>query len=418
MVDIARSPEVKRKKQIRRIIYGAVALVAIVLITVGVSRLRPAAPGVDRATVWIDTVKRGPMIRQVRGSGILVPENIRWITATTSGRIERLVLRPGATVTPTTVILEMSNPDLQQSVMEAQLAFRSAEADFENQKANLQSQLLKEEAGVVTLESQYRQASLTLAANEELYKEKLISELQLKQFRASDSDLKNQLSVARQRLEILKTGVKSQLAPQEAQVNQRRAAMELRLRQLDDLKVKAGMNGVLQVVPVEVGASVQAGAQIARVADPTVLKAELRIAETQTKDIAIGQVAEVDTRNGVVAGKVSRIDPASANGTVGVDITLEGALPPGARPDLSVDGTVRLQKLDDVIFVGRPAFGQEESTITLFKLSPDGEAHRTKVVLGRSSVNTIEIREGLQPGDQVILSDMSSYDQFDRVKLN
>ena len=418
MVDIARSPEVKRKKKIRRIVYGAVALVAIVLITVGVSRLRPAAPGVDRATVWIDTVKRGPMIRQVRGSGILVPENIRWITATTSGRIERLVLRPGATVTPTTVILEMSNPDLQQSVMEAQLAFRSAEAAFENRKADLQSQLLKEEAGVVTLESQYRQASLTLAANEELYKEKLISELQLKQFRASDSDLKNQLSVARQRLEILKTGMKSQLAPQEAEVNQRRAAMELRLRQLDDLKVKAGMNGVLQVVPVEVGASVQAGAQIARVADPTVLKAELRIAETQTKDIAIGQVAEVDTRNGVVAGKVSRIDPASANGTVGVDITLEGALPAGARPDLSVDGTVRLQKLDDVIFVGRPAFGQEESTITLFKLSPDGEAHRTKVVLGRSSVNTIEIREGLQPGDQVILSDMSSYDQFDRVKLN
>ena len=418
MVDIARSPEVKRKKQIRRIIYGAVALVAIVLITVGVSRLRPAAPGVDRATVWIDTVKRGPMIRQVRGSGILVPENIRWITATTSGRIERLVLRPGATVTPTTVILEMSNPDLQQSVMEAQLAFRSAEAAFENRKADLQSQLLKEEAGVVTLESQYRQASLTLAANEELFKEKLISELQLKQFRASDSDLKNQLSVSRQRLEILKTGVKSQLAPQEAEVNQRRAAMELRLRQLDDLKVKAGMNGVLQVVPVEVGASVQAGAQIARVADPTVLKAELRIAETQTKDITIGQVAEVDTRNGLVAGKVSRIDPASANGTVGVDITLEGALPPGARPDLSVDGTVRLQKLDDVIFVGRPAFGQEESTITLFKLSPDGEAHRTKVVLGRSSVNTIEIKEGLQPGDQVILSDMSSYDQFDRVKLN
>jgi HlyD family secretion protein len=418
MVDIARSPEVKRKKQIRRIIYGAVALLAIVLITVGVSRLRPAAPGVDRATVWVDTVKRGPMIRQVRGSGILVPENIRWIPATTNGRVERLVLRPGAQVTPTTVILEMSNPDLQQSVMDAQLAFRSAEAAFENRKADLQSQLLKEEAAVVTMESQYRQASLTLAANEELYKEKLISELQLKQFRATESDLKNQLGVARQRLEILKSGMKSQLAPQEADVNQRRAAYDLRLRQLDDLKVKAGMTGVLQVLPVEVGQQVNAGTNVARVADPTVLKAELRIAETQTKDIKIGQEAEVDTRNGVVAGKVSRIDPASSNGTVGVDITLEGQLPPGARPDLSVDGTVRLQKLDDVIFVGRPAFGQEESTITLFKLTPDGEAHRTKVVLGRSSVNTIEIREGLQPGDQVILSDMSSYDQFDRVRLN
>ena len=418
MVDIARSPEVKRKKQIRRIIYGAVALVAIVLITVGVSRLRPAAPGVDRATVWVDTVKRGPMTRMVRGSGILVPENIRWITATTNGRVERLVLRPGATVTPTTVILEMSNPDLQQSVMDAQLAFSSAQAAFENRKADLQSQLLKEEAGVVTMESQYRQASLTLAANEELYKEKLISELQLKQFRATDSDLKNQLSVARQRLEILKTGMNSQLAPQEADVNQRKAAYELRMRQLDDLKVKAGMTGVLQVLPVEVGAQVQAGANVARVADPTVLKAELRIAETQTKDIKIGQVAEVDTRNGTVAGKVARIDPASLNGTVGVDITLEGALPPGARPDLSVDGTVLLEKLNDVINVGRPAFGQEESTITLFKLTPDGEAHRTKVVLGRSSVSTIEIKEGLQPGDQVILSDMSSYDQFDRVKLN
>jgi HlyD family secretion protein len=418
MVDIARSPEVKRKKKIRRIIYGAVALLAIVLITVGVSRLRPAAPGVDRATVWIDTVKRGPMIRQVRGSGILTPENIRWIPATTSGRVERLLLRPGAQVTPTSVILEMSNPDLQQQVMDAQLAFRSAEATFENRKAELQSQLLNQEAGVTTLQSQSNQASITLAANEELYKEKLISELQLKQFRATDTDLKNQLAVAKQRLEIAKGGMKSQLAPQEADVNQRRAAYDLRLRQLDDLKVKAGMTGVLQVLPVEVGQQVAAGANVARVADPTVLKAELRIAETQTKDIKIGQDAEVDTRNGVVAGKVSRIDPASSNGTVGVDIQLLGALPPGARPDLSVDGTVRLQKLDDVIFVGRPAFGQEESTITLFKLQPDGEAHRTKVVLGRSSVNTIEIREGLQPGDQVILSDMSAYDQFDRVRLN
>jgi HlyD family secretion protein len=418
MVDIARSPEVKRKKQIRRVIYGVVALLAIVVITVGVSRLRPAAPGVDRATVWIDTVKRGPMIRQVRGSGILVPENIRWITATTSGRVERLVLRPGAQVTPTSVILELSNPDLQQAVMDAQLAFRSAEATYENRRAELESQFLTQESGVVTMESQYRQASLRLTADEELYKEKLISELQLKQSRATEQDLKNQLSVARKRLEITKAGMKSQLAPQEADVNQRRATYELRLRQLDDLKVKAGMTGVLQVLPVEVGAQVQAAQNIARVADQTLLKAELRIAETQTKDIKIGQVAEVDTRNGVVAGKVSRIDPASSNGTVGVDITLEGALPPGSRPDLSVDGTVRLQKLDDVIFVGRPAFGQEESTITLFKLSADGEAHRTKVVLGRSSVSTIEIREGLQPGDQVILSDMSSYDQFDRVKLN
>ncbi len=418
MVDIARSPEVKRKKKIRRILYAALALIAIVGVTIGVSRLRPAAPSVDRATVWIDTVKRGPMIRQVRGSGTLVPENIRWIPATTSGRIERYVLRPGAQVKPDSVILEMSNPDLQQQVLTAQLEFRSSEAAYANRKADLETQLLTQKAAVTTLESNSRQADLQLAANEELYKDKLISELTLKQSRAASEDLKNQLAVARQRLTIAETGLKSQLAPQEADVNGKKAVHDLRLKQLDDLKVKAGMNGVLQVIPVEVGQQVAAGANVARVADPTVLKAELRIAETQTKDIKVGQVAEVDTRNGRVPGRVMRIDPASANGTVGVDVSLEGPLPPGARPDLSIDGEVTLEKLPSVISVGRPAFGQEDSTITLFKLTPDGEAHRTKVVLGRSSVNQIEIKEGLQPGDQVILSDMSSYDQFDRVRLN
>jgi HlyD family secretion protein len=418
MVDIARSPEVKRKKKIRRIIYAFVALLVIVGVTIGVSRLSPAAPGVDRATVWIDTVKRGPMIREVRGSGTLVPENIRWIPATTSGRVERLVLRPGAIVKPESVILEMTNPDLENQVMAAQLAFRSSEAAYENRRADLQSQLLTQEVGVTTLASQHRQSTLTLAANEELYKDKLISELTLKASRATEEDLKNQLAVARQRLEISKAGLKSQLAPQEADVNDKKAAWLLRQRQLEDLKVKAGMNGVLQVLPVEVGQQVAAGANVARVADPTVLKAELRIAETQTKDIRIGQSAEVDTRNGTVNGRVTRMDPASANGTVGVDVSLDGALPPGARPDLSVDGKVRLEKLDNVIHVGRPAFGQEENAITLFKLMPNGEAIRTKVVLGRSSVNQIEIREGLQPGDQVILSDMSQYDQFDRVRLN
>jgi HlyD family secretion protein len=418
MVDIARSPEVKRKKKIRRIIYAALAIVAVGAVSIAVSRLRPAAPGVERATVWVDTVKRGPMVRQVRGSGTLVPENIRWIPATTSGRVEKLVLRPGAAVTPTSVILEMSNPDLQQQVMDAQLAYRSAEAAFVNKKADLQTQILTQEAGLATSESNYKQAMLTLAANQELAKDGLISDLQLKRFQGDADEAKNRLTIAQKQLEIAKAGMQSQLAPQEADVNGKKAAYELRLRQLDDLKVKAGIHGVLQVLPVEVGQQVAAGANVARVADPTVLKAELRIAETQTKDIKIGQVAEVDTRNGTVPGKVSRIDPASSNGTVGVDVTLEGALPPGARPDLSVDGTVRLEKLDDVIFVGRPAMGQEESTITLFKLTADGEAHRTKVVLGRSSVDKIEIREGLQPGDQVILSDMSSYDQFDRVRLN
>jgi HlyD family secretion protein len=418
MVDIARPESVKRKKKLRRIVYAVIALIVIGGISFGVSRLSPAAPGVERATVWIDTVKRGPMIRQVRGSGTLVPENIRWITATTSGRIEKRLLRPGATVTPTSVILIMSNPDLQQAATTAELAWRSSQAALENRRASLESDLLTQQAAVTTAEANFNQATTTLQANEELHKDKLISTLTLKGFQTAAAETKNRLNIAQKQLEIAKAGLKSQIAPQEADVNQRRAAYELVLKQLEDLKVKAGMHGVLQQLPVEEGASVAANAQVARVADPTVLKAELRIAETQTKDIKVGQVAEVDTRNGTVPGRVTRIDPRSENGTVGVDVSLEGALPPGARPDLSVDGTVRLEKLDDVIFVGRPAFGQEESTIQLFKLMPNGEAHRTKVALGRSSVSQIEIREGLQPGDQVILSDMSSYDQFDRVKLN
>jgi HlyD family secretion protein len=418
MVDIARSSDVVRKKKIRRALYGGAALLVIILITVGVSRLKPAAPSVDRATVWIDTVKKGSMIRQVRGSGTLVPEEIRWIPATTQGRVEKILLRPGANVTPDTVILELTNPELRQSVMDAQLGFGSAQAAYQNRKAELESQLLNQESDAANIEATFKQAALTLEANEQLYKDGLVSELQVKGFRGQVDELKNRLAIARKRLAIATEGVKSQLAPQAAEVNQRRANYELRVRQLDDLKVKAGMPGVLQLVPVEVGSQVAPGTNLARVANPTNLKAELRIAETQTKDIRIGQPAEIDTRNGIVQGRVGRIDPASSGGTVGVDVILEGALPAGARPDLSVDGTIRLEKLDDVIYVGRPAFGQELSTVTLFKLTPDGEAHRVTVQLGRSSVNTIEIRQGLQPGDQVILSDMSTYDQFERIRLN
>ena len=417
MVDIARPASVKRQKKIRRAIYAGVGLLAIVLITVGVSRLKPAAPGVDRATVWIDTVKRGDMTRQVRGSGTLIPEDIRWIAATTQGRVERIVLRPGAIVKPDTVILELSNPDLMQAVMEAKLAWASAQANFANRKAELESGLLTQESGVANVEAQFKNATLTLQADEQLFKDGLVSELQLKRSRAANDELKNRLTIEQKRLEITRATTQSQLAPQAAEVDQRKAAYELRVSQLEDLKVKARMEGVLQVVPVEVGAQVSPGTNLCRVANPTNLKAELRIAETQTKDITIGQVAEVDTRNGVVQGRVSRIDPAATNGTVGVDIILEGALPPGARPDLSVDGTIRLEQLTNIIHVGRPAFGQEESTISLFKLQPNGEAVRTTIKLGRSSVNTIEIKEGLQPGDQVILSDMSSYDQFDRIRI-
>jgi HlyD family secretion protein len=417
MVDIARPASVKRQKKIRQAIYAGIALVVIVFITIAVSRLQPAAPGVERTTVWIDTVKRGDMIRQVRGSGTLVPEDIRWINTTTSGRVERIVIRPGAIVKPDTVILELSNPDLRQQVMDAQLEHASAVAAFANRKAELESQLLNQESAVATIESNLKQAEFTLAANEELFKSSLISELQLKQFQGNRDELKNRLEIERKRLDITRSGVKSQLAPQEAEITQRKANYALRVQQLENLKVKAGMHGVLQIVPVQLGQTVGPGTDLARVADPSTLKAELRIAETQTKDIEIGQLAEVDTRNGIVPGRVARIDPSATNGTVGVDITLEGALPPGARPDLSVDGTIRLEKLDNVVFVGRPAFGQEESKISLYKLMPNGEAHRVTVTLGRSSVNTIEIKEGLQPGDQVILSDMSSYEQFDRVRI-
>jgi HlyD family secretion protein len=417
MVDIARSSDVIKKKKIRRALYGAGFLVIIVLITVGVSKLKPAAPSVDRATVWIDTVKRGPMLRQVRGSGTLVPEEIRWIPATTQGRVERIILRPGATVTPTTVILELSNPDLQQAVKDAELAFQSAQAAYLNRKTDLESQLLAQQSELAGVQAQFNNATMTLQANEKLWEDKLISEIQLKQSRSAADELKNRLTIGQKRLDMQANGIKSQIAPQEADVAQRRAAYELQMRRLDDLKVKAGMSGVLQEVPVERGAQVAPGANLARVADPSNLKAELRIAETQTKDIRIGQYAEVDTRNGVVKGHVARIDPKSTGGTVGVDVILEGELPSGSRPDLSVDGTIQLEKLDNVIYVGRPAFGQENSTVQLFKLTKDGEALRAPVKLGRSSVDKIEILEGLQPGDQVILSDMSAQDSFDRIRI-
>ena len=416
MVDIAR-PSQARKKKIRRILYVTVAILVVVGISLGVSRLKPAAPTVDRAVVWIDAVKRGSMLRQVRGSGTLVPEDIRWIPARSQGRVERIVLRPGAQVTPESIILELSNPELTQSVQEAHLGYQSAQAAQANRKAELQSALLSQEAGTANIETQYKQAALDLEANETLFKEGLISELTVKQKRGLAEDLKNRLATEQRRLTITRDGIASQMAPQEADVNQRRATWELRRKQLDELNVRAGMSGTLQSVPVERGQQVGPGTNLARVANPSNLKAELRIAETQTKDIRIGQYAEVDTRNGVVKGHVSRMDPSSVGGTVGVDVIMDGPLPAGARPDLSVDGTIQLERLDNIIYVGRPAFGQENSTVTIFKVSPNGEAHATKVKLGRASVNTIEVIEGLQPGDQVILSDMSQFDSFDRVQL-
>ena len=418
MVDIARPATVAKKKKIKRIIMAVAAVVAIGLVTFAVSRLKPAAPGVERAAVWVDVVKRGPMLRLVRGSGTLVPEDIRWINTNTQGRVERILLRPGAQVTKDSVILELSNPQLQQSVQDAQLAHQSALAAFQNRKADLERTILTQEAELASVETNYNNAKLNLESQETLLKEGLVGELSVKQLRSNVVDLKNRLSISQKQLDNAKNGIKSQLAPQEAEVAQRMAQYQLRLSELEGLKVKAGMTGVLSQVPVEVGAQIGPGTNLARVADPTRLKAEVRIAETQTKDIRIGQIAEVDTRNGIIQGQVTRIDPTATGGTVGVDISLNGELPPGARPDLSVDGTITLEKLPDVIKVGRPAFGQENSVVMLFKLDGNGEAHRVQVKLGRSSVNEIEVLEGLQPGDQVILSDMSAQDAFDRIRLN
>jgi len=416
MVDIAR-PSQARKKRIRRILWASLAVIVVAGISLGVSRLRPAAPSVDRAVVWIDTVKRGDFTRQVRGSGVLTPEDIRWIPAQTKGRVDDILLRPGAQVKPDTVILVLDDPDVKQGVKDAELAYQAAKAAYDNKKADLQSGLLSQEASVKSIEAQYNQADFDLQANEALFKEGLVAELTVKQKRSAASDLKNRLASEQNRLQITQQGMMQQIAPQEADVNQKKAAWDLRKHELENLKVKAGMTGTLTVIAVERGAQVAPGTNLARVADPTRLKAELRIAETQTKDIHIGQYAEIDTRNGIVKGRVIRMDPSSTGGTVGVDVGMDGELPPGSRPDLSVDGTIQLEKLVNVVYVGRPAFGQENSTVTIFKVGANGEAHATKVKLGVASVNTIQVLDGLAPGDQVILSDMSQYDAFDRVQL-
>jgi len=418
MVDIQR-PDLARKRRIRQGIYAVSAAVVVVLITVGVSRLQPAAPRVDGDTVYTDSVKRGSMVRQVRGTGTLVPEEIRWIPATTEGIVERIVLQPGAVVEPTSVIAELSNPELEQTTLEAQLQLRAAEARYKTRKVDLESQLLTQQAQLATVESELSQATLQAEADEQLAKEGLVSEINLKQSQSRARELRTRYELEKKRLDNAIANVDVQLAVEEAEVDRLQTISRLRQSQLADLKVRAGIAGVLQQVPLEEGQRVAGGTNLARVGDPARLKAELRIAETQTKDIQIGQSAQIDTRNGVIPGHVIRIDPASENGTVTVDVALDGALPRGARPDLTVDGTIELERLEDVLYVNRPVFGQENSVVSLFKMEADGQhASRVKVNLGRSSVNTIEVLEGLQPGDEVILSDMSAWDAFDRIRLN
>ncbi len=416
-MDIAR-PSNARQKRTRRLIYAAVGLAAVVLVTLGLSRLKPAAPSVDRAVVWVDTVKRGPMVRQVRGLGTLIPEDIRWIPATTDGRVERILLRPGPTVKADSVILELSNPQVQQALQDAELKLKSAEASLANLRVQVENDYLQQRATAAGISADYNKAKMQAEMNEALAKDKLVSDLILRQSKVDAEQLAVRHDIAQKQLASASDSMKARLAVQQSEVDQARAVMMLRRQQAEALKVRAGFDGVLQLVPVEVGQQVAPGTNLARVADPSRLKAELKIAETQAKDIQIGQSASIDTRNGVAEGKVVRIDPSVQNGTVTVDVRMDGALPKGARPDLSVDGTIELERLDNVLYVGRPAFGQEQSTVGLFKLDADGTgANRAQVKLGRSSVNTVEVLAGLKPGDQVILSDMSAWDQYDRVRL-
>ncbi len=416
-MDVKRDPAILRRKKMRQLALGGIGVVVLIGVTVFVMRLRPAAPLVD-SEPWQDVVKRGDFVREVRGAGTLVPEDIRWIPARTSGRVEKIVLRPGAIVTPGSIILELSNPDLTQQVRTAELNWKSGQATLENVRSNLKQTMLTQTAAIRNGEQDVNLAQVTLDANEELAKQSLISQMQLKTYQSALAQAKTRLDLAKSQLQNTQDTQASQLAPQEADVAQRKAQYELVSQQLDELHVRAGMSGVLQVVPVEQGQQVGAGAQLARVANPQSLKATLRISETQTKDLQPGQFADIDTRNGHVKGRVSRIEPAAQGGTVGVDITLEGALPPGSRSDLSVDGTITIEKLTNIVYVGRPSFGQEQGSVGMFKVSADGkEAVRVTVKLGRNSVNTVEILEGLQPGDKVILSDMSQYDAFERVRL-
>jgi HlyD family secretion protein len=418
-MDIQR-PSNARAKKIRRIVYVAVAVVSLAGVSYGVSRLRPAAPAVDKATIWTDEVKRGPMLIEVHGLGTLVPEDIRWIPAQTDSRVERIVIHAGTTaaVQPNSVILELSNPELQRDLLDAEYQLKGAQADYENLKVQVGSDLLNQKAATAQVRSDYEQARIQHEVDDKLRAEGLASELTAQLSKVKVEQLAIRLKLEEDRTANAVDTAKARLMVQQAKVDQQRALYDLKRSLADALHVRAGIQGVLQLVPVEVGQRVTPGTNLARVADPKRLKAEIKIAETQANVVAIGQQAAIDTRNGVVKGHVSRIDPSVLNGTVTVDVSITDPLPSGARPDLSVDGTIEIENLKNVLYVGRPVHGQTGSTIGLFKLVPDGsEAERVTVTLGKSSVNTVEILQGLKVGDKVVLSDMSNWDAFGRIRL-
>lgn len=416
-MDIQR-PSNARAKRIRRIIYAAIALVSITGVTYGVTRLRPAAPAVDKATIWTDEVKRGPMIRDVRGVGTLVPVDIRWIPAQTDSRVDIIVLHPGAIVKPDSIILELSDPILQRETLDAEYQLKAAQADLESLKVQINSELLNQKSFTAAVRSDYEQAKLQHEVDEKLRAEGIGAEVTAKLSKVKAEQLAIRLKLEEDRTKNAEDSAAARLQAQQSHVDQQRALYDLKRSELDSLHVRAGIEGVLQLVPVDVGQHVTPSTNLARVADPKHLKAEIKIPETQAKDITIGQPATVDTRNGILKGQVSRIDPSVQSGTVTVDVLFTEPLPNGARPDLSVDGTIELENLKDVLYVGRPVHGQSDSNIGLFKLVEDGsEGLRVSVKLGKSSVNAVEILQGLKVGDKVILSDMSAWDAFDRVRL-
>jgi HlyD family secretion protein len=421
-MDIVRDESIKRKRRIRQAITGAVAVLAIAGGTIAVVRLPPAAPTVERSSIWPDTVKRGSMLRQVHGIGTLVPipENIRFIPAATDVRVERILILPGTPVKADTVIMELSNPQVEQEAMDADLQVKSAEADYQNTKIRINNDLRTLKSGAATVEADYQNAKREATANRELAKIGVISDAALQTSLAKEREMATRFQIEQERIAENAAAITTQLAVQQATIDQKRALAQLKHRNRDDLKVRAGIDGVLQnaETPVQAGQRVPQGAILAKVVDPNHLKAELKIAETQARDVSIGQLAEIDTHNGVIKGVVKRRDPSVINGTVVVDVELEGQLPKGALPDLSVDGTITLERLENVLYVGRPAFGQEKSTVPMFRMLADGKtAVRVPVELGRSSVNAVEILRGLQEGDQVILSDMSRWDSANRIRL-
>jgi HlyD family secretion protein len=419
-VDIARPAIIAQQKRMRRTAYAGAALAAVVLISLGLSRLKPAAPSVDRGTVVIDTVKRGGMLRQVRGLGTLVPEDFRWIPAATDGRVERIVVLPGSIVTADTIILELSNPELEMQALDAESQLRASEAGYAELKVRLESQHLDQEAAAASVQADYAQARMRADRDEELAQAGLVADLDRKISKVTADQLANRNRIEQKRLAIAGDSIRAQLAGMRAQVDQKRVLARLRRSQVRAQAVRAGIGGMLQQVPVEVGQRVSPGTILAKVAEQNRLKAVIRVAETQAKDIQVGQPASIDTRNGIVEGRVSRVDPASQNGTVTVDVALTSELPKGARPDLSVDGTVELERLENILYVGRPAQGgQGPGPVGLFKLEEGGgTATRVTVRLGRASVSTVEVVGGLKEGDQVILSDTSAYDAVDRIRLN